>query len=361
MTKDKERTVRRSAAREYIEAIVFALILALIIKTFFIQAFKIPSGSMIPTLLKGDQILVNKFIYGTRIPLSDVKVLEVREPRRGDIVVFEYPEDRSIHYIKRLIGLPGDMIEVVNKVVFVNGKKLDVPQARYEDPEILPSAVSVRDNFGPEIVPPNCYFMMGDNRDNSRDSRFWGFVDYSELVGNAVIIYWSWDIESGNLFERLQERPLGETRHGAAQQIGAPMKKDAPFFVLISALAFVFLAFVLLFANVKMESTAMEPAIASGDYLLVWREAYGLRLPLAGEVVRLGRPARGDIVLIVKDREDDDGKDLRIAAVLRVVGLPGEVVSIADKHVWIDGQQLSEKLRTLHGRPRLPRGIVGPG
>jgi signal peptidase I len=204
MTKDKERTIRRSAAREYIEAIVFALILALIIKTFFIQAFKIPSGSMIPTLLKGDQILVNKFIYGTRIPLSDVKVLEVREPRRGDIVVFEYPEDRSIHYIKRLIGLPGDTIEIVNKVVFVNGEKLDMPQARFEDPEVLPSAVSVRDNFGPEIVPPHCYFMMGDNRDNSRDSRFWGFVDHSELVGNAVVIYWSWDIESGNLAERLQ-------------------------------------------------------------------------------------------------------------------------------------------------------------
>jgi len=202
MTKDTQRAARRSAAREYIEAIVFALILALIIKTFIIQAFKIPSGSMIPTLLKGDQILVNKFIYGTRIPLSDVKVLPVRDPRRGDIVVFEYPEDRSTHYIKRLIGLPGDTIEIVNKVVFVNGKKFDVPEARFEDPEILPSSITVRDNFGPEIVPPHSYFMMGDNRDNSRDSRFWGFVDYSELVGNAVIVYWSWDITSGGIVER---------------------------------------------------------------------------------------------------------------------------------------------------------------
>jgi signal peptidase I len=204
MTKDKEQTVKRSAAREYIEAIIFALILALIIKTFFIQAFKIPSGSMIPTLLKGDQILVNKFIYGTRVPLSDVKALVVREPRRGDIVVFEYPEDRGIHYIKRLIGLPGDTIEIVNKVVFVNGQKFDVPQVQYEDDDVLPSAISERDNFGPQIVPPHSYFMMGDNRDNSRDSRFWGFVDNAELVGNAVIIYWSWDIESGNLAQRLK-------------------------------------------------------------------------------------------------------------------------------------------------------------
>jgi len=202
MTNNRERNVKRNATREYIEAIIFALILALIIKTFLIQAFKIPSGSMIPTLLKGDQILVNKFIYGTRIPLSDVKVLEIREPHRGDIVVFEYPEDRNVHYIKRLIGLPGDTIEIVNKAVFVNGEKYDVPQAQYEDPEVLPSAISVRDNYGPLVVPPHCYFMMGDNRDNSRDSRFWGFVDNVELVGNAVVIYWSWDITSGGLAER---------------------------------------------------------------------------------------------------------------------------------------------------------------
>jgi len=202
MTKNKERRTKPNATREYIEAIVFALILALIIKTFFIQAFKIPSGSMIPTLLKGDQILVNKFIYGTRIPLSDVKVLTVREPRRGDIVVFEYPEDRGVHYIKRLIGLPGDTIEIVNKAVLINGEKYDVADAQYEDPEVLPSALSVRDNFGPLVVPPHSYFMMGDNRDNSRDSRFWGFVDNAELVGNAVIIYWSWDISVGGMAER---------------------------------------------------------------------------------------------------------------------------------------------------------------
>src|SRR4030042_2803619 len=204
MTINKERRTRPNATREYIEAIIFALILSLIIKTFFVQAFKIPSGSMIPTLLKGDQILVNKFIYGTRVPLSDVKVLEIREPRRGDIVVFEYPEDRGIHYIKRLIGLPGDTIEVINKAVFVTGEPFTVPPAQYEDPETLPSAISVRDNFGPVVVPPHSYFMIGANRDNSRDSRFWGFVDNAELVGNAVVIYWSWDISSGGLAEKIK-------------------------------------------------------------------------------------------------------------------------------------------------------------
>jgi signal peptidase I len=203
MEKETKQTARRSTSREYIEAIIFALVLALVIKTFFIQAFKIPSGSMIPTLLRGDQILVNKFIYGTRIPLSDVKILGLREPRRGDLVVFEYPEDRRIHYIKRLIGVPGDTIEIVNKLLFINGVKYVVKDAQFEDPEMLPSSVSVRDNFGPIVVPPHSYFMMGDNRDNSKDSRFWGFVDSSEMVGNAVIIYWSWDISSGGLTQRI--------------------------------------------------------------------------------------------------------------------------------------------------------------
>jgi signal peptidase I len=202
MTKDTQRQIGRSTSREYIEAIVFALILALIIKTFFIQAFKIPSGSMIPTLLRGDQILVTKFIYGTRVPFSDVKVLKVRQPRRGDIIVFEYPEDRGTHYIKRLIGLPGDTIEIKDKVVYVNGEKFVVASARFEDPDILPSAITVRDNFGPIVIPPHSYFMMGDNRDNSRDSRFWGFVDEAELVGNALMIYWSWDVTAGGIFER---------------------------------------------------------------------------------------------------------------------------------------------------------------
>jgi signal peptidase I len=139
------------------------------------------------------------------------------------------------------------------------------------------------------------------------------------------------------------------------------MKRNAPFYAFVSALALVFLAYVLLFANVKMESTAMEPAIAAGDYLLVWRDAYGLRLPLVGEVVRLGRPSRGDIVLVEKELKDDDGngndRGRPIVAVLRVVGLPGEVVSITDKRVWIDGQQLPETYTSFADDRVYPEGL----
>jgi signal peptidase I len=205
--KDKgkiQRKMNRSTFREYAEAIIFALVLALVIKAFVIQAFKIPSGSMIPTLLRGDQILVNKFVYGTRIPFSDVKLFPVREPERGDIVVFEYPNDRRVHYIKRLIGLPGDEIEIRDKVLYVNGERYEVEGAHYDDSAILPGIAGPRDNFDPVTVPEDSYFMMGDNRDNSRDSRYWGYVRKSELVGNAVIIYWSWDITSGGVAERIK-------------------------------------------------------------------------------------------------------------------------------------------------------------
>ena len=204
MKKQETERQRKNLTREYIEAIVFALILALIIKAFIIQAFKIPSGSMIPTLLKGDQILVNKFIYGVRVPFSDVKLFGIREPETGDIVVFEYPLDRRVHYIKRLIGVGGDEIKIVNKVLYVNGEKLEFESAKFIDPETMPSYMGPRDNYGPITVPPNSYFMMGDNRDNSKDSRYWDFVDESEIVGNAIIIYWSWDITSGGIIERIK-------------------------------------------------------------------------------------------------------------------------------------------------------------
>ncbi|MBN1572481.1 MAG: signal peptidase I [Deltaproteobacteria bacterium] len=199
-----QRNLNRSTFREYAEAIIFALVLALVIKAFIIQAFKIPSGSMIPTLLRGDQILVNKFIYGTRVPFSDVKLFPIREPERGDIIVFEYPNDRRVHYIKRLIGLPGDEIEIRDKLLYVNGEKYVVEAAHFDDLAVFPGIAGPRDNFGAVTVPADSYFMMGDNRDNSRDSRYWGYVKKSELVGNAVIIYWSWDITSGGIVERIK-------------------------------------------------------------------------------------------------------------------------------------------------------------
>ena len=198
------RKINRSVFREYVEAIVFALVLALIIKAFVIQAFKIPSGSMIPTLLKGDQILVNKFIYGIRVPFSDVKLFPIRAPKRGDIVVFEYPSNRRVHYIKRLVGLPGDKLEIKDKKLYINGERFEVESTQFEDMMIMPSVAGPRDNFDSITVPPNSFFMMGDNRDNSRDSRYWGYVDKSELVGNAVIIYWSWDISAGGIFQKIK-------------------------------------------------------------------------------------------------------------------------------------------------------------
>jgi signal peptidase I len=173
--------------------------LALIIKAFIFPSFKVPTGSMIPTILRGDQFLVNKFVFGTRIPFSDVKVLAIREPKRGDVVVFEYPKNRRVHYVKRVVGLPGDTVEIRDKRVYVNGEEYVVKNEIHSDPDTLPGQ---RDNFGPIVVPPDSYFMMGDNRDNSQDSRFWGFVHTRELTGTAQLIYWSWDIQAGGYFAR---------------------------------------------------------------------------------------------------------------------------------------------------------------
>ncbi|OAG27604.1 S26 family signal peptidase [Thermodesulfatator autotrophicus] len=178
---------------DWVKTIVLALLLALFIRTFFVQAFKIPSGSMIPTLLIGDHILVNKFIYGVRNPITREVWIKGRTPQRKEIIVFIFPENRKLDFIKRVIGLPGDVIEVRNKIVYINGVPLDEPYVQHTDPRILPKEVSPRDNFGPVKVPPGHLFVMGDNRDQSYDSRFWGFVPIKDVKGKAFIIYFSWD------------------------------------------------------------------------------------------------------------------------------------------------------------------------
>lgn len=178
---------------EYTKAVVTALLLALFIRAYFIQAFKIPSGSMIPTLLIGDHILVNKFIYGTTIPFSDKRVLVFRKPEKGDIIVFKYPEDPKRDFIKRVIAVEGDVIESKNKVIYVNGKAVSEPYTQHTDTSLGPGGIEPRDNFGPYIVPKEKYFMMGDNRDQSYDSRYWGYVDMKDIRGEALILYWSWD------------------------------------------------------------------------------------------------------------------------------------------------------------------------
>ena len=183
----------KSKIREYVESILWAIVLALIIRTCLVQSFKIPSGSMEDTLVIGDCLLVNKFIYGIKVPFTDLRLPRLRDPKRGDVVVFRYPEDRSKDFIKRLIGVPGDEIQIRDKRVYVNGALYQNPHEVHKDPQILPRESTQRDNFGPVRVPANAYFMMGDNRDNSLDSRFWGFVDKADVVGLAVIKYWSWD------------------------------------------------------------------------------------------------------------------------------------------------------------------------
>jgi signal peptidase I len=186
---------KKSVFREYVEAIAIAILLALFIRTFVVQAFKIPSGSMLPTLLIGDHLLVNKFIYGVKVPFTGKLLVPLKDPQSGDIIVFRFPKDRSIDYIKRVVGEPGDKIEIKDKKLFRNGKQADDPHAHFSSTTMLPASVSPKDNFGPITVPEGKYFVMGDNRDNSSDSRFWGFVESSDVLGKAFIIYWSWDID----------------------------------------------------------------------------------------------------------------------------------------------------------------------
>lgn len=187
---------KKSIIREYAESIVIAILLALVIRTYLVQAFKIPSGSMEDTLLVGDHLLVSKFMYGTKIPFADGRVLKIRDPRRGDVIVFEYPEDPSKDFIKRVIGVPGDVIEGKDKKVFVNGKLYENPHEIHKEQDVIPKEMNPRDTFGPHKVPVDSYFVMGDNRDRSYDSRFWKFVKRDQIKGLAFIKYWSWNNET---------------------------------------------------------------------------------------------------------------------------------------------------------------------
>lgn len=181
----------KSRFREYSEAIIIAVLLALFIRAFVIQAFKIPSGSMIPTLLVGDHILVNKFIYGVRIPFANKKAFAFQEPKRGDVIVFICPLDPSKDFIKRVIGVEGDTVLMKGKAVYINGELYDDPHARYVDDDPQEGDIPRKD-FGPITVPQDSLFVMGDNRDRSYDGRYWNkFVTLDQVLGKAFIIYWS--------------------------------------------------------------------------------------------------------------------------------------------------------------------------
>jgi signal peptidase I len=190
-------TFKKSVLREYFESIVIAVILALFVRTWVVQAFKIPTGSMENNLLIGDHLLVNKFIFGPTPLAIGRAVLPVRPIRRGDIVVFKYPDEPDRDFIKRVIGLPGETVELKNKQVYINGEPIDEPYVHFLTPPSSDyqevTSYDVRERFGPVTVPDTKYFVMGDNRDNSQDSRYWGFLPRDYVKGKALLIYWSYE------------------------------------------------------------------------------------------------------------------------------------------------------------------------
>jgi signal peptidase I len=200
---------KKSVVREYFESLVIAVILALFIRTFVVQAFKIPTSSMEPNLLVGDHLLVNKFVFGPVLAGAERALLPMSDIARGNVIVFKYPEDPERDFIKRVIGLPGEQIEVRRKRVYIDGKLLNEPYAHYlEAPPPMPDEAQPgdpppsgdpRESYGPVTVPPKHYFVMGDNRDNSQDSRYWGFLTRDYVKGRALVIYWSYEAEAGNV------------------------------------------------------------------------------------------------------------------------------------------------------------------
>jgi len=191
---------KKSVFREYLESIVVAVILALFIRTFAVQAFKIPTGSMEPNLLIGDHLLVNKLVYSPSLGPLEGALFGKRSIERGHVVVFKFPEDPTRDFIKRVIGLPGETIEIRNKHVFVDGKGIEEPYAHFleatlrpDDPEFSHAGDGIRDAWGPQTVPAGQLLVLGDNRDNSRDSRFWGFLPVNQVKGRALLVYWSYE------------------------------------------------------------------------------------------------------------------------------------------------------------------------
>jgi signal peptidase I len=193
-------TYRKSTVREYFESIVIAVILALFVRTWVVQAFKIPTGSMENNLLIGDHLLVNKFVFGPTASALERAILPVRDIQRGDIVVFKYPDEPERDFIKRVIGLPGDTLELRAKKVYVNGQRLEEPYVHFLTPATDGAeftSLDVRERYGPVTVPADQFFVMGDNRDNSQDSRYWGFLPRDHVKGHSLMIYWSY--EGGDL------------------------------------------------------------------------------------------------------------------------------------------------------------------
>ena len=213
---EQNQVARKRAAREWLESLVFSLIFVFFFTNFIAQATQVPTESMKPTILVGDHFFLDKFAFPANYPQFMNKVLPTREIRRGDIVAFKSPGDPKVPFIKRVIGLPGETLEIRDKTVYINGRELEESYKHFIDPNIyergsgIPSDYIARDNFGPKVIPANSYFMMGDNRDNSNDSRFWGVVDGNMVIGKPLFIYWSYDAppydpRSKSILEHAQE------------------------------------------------------------------------------------------------------------------------------------------------------------
>ncbi len=204
--------MKKSVVREYAESLIIAVVLALFVRTWVFQAFKIPTGSMEPNLLIGDHLIVNKMIFSPSATGVERVVMPGREIRRGDIVVFKYPDEPERDFIKRVIGLPGDRLELRRKTMYINGSPLEERYAHLSAPASDSAGVTgdLREFYGPVTVPASQYFMMGDNRDNSQDSRYWGFLPAHYVKGRALFIYFSFEegesithMLQGTRFERL--------------------------------------------------------------------------------------------------------------------------------------------------------------
>jgi len=203
---------KKGIVREYAEAFIIAFIIALLIRTFLVQAFKIPSSSMEPTLLVGDHILVSKFIYGIRIPYIGKKFLTFRKPKRGDIIVFVFPKDPKKDFIKRVIATEGEKVQIKGRKILINGRAIADPWGDYRerDGPFIPSHFRPGDNYGPKVVPPNSLFVLGDNRDNSQDSRYWDFLDLSAVKGKAFIIYFSYHKRATSVLDKVRWNRFGK-------------------------------------------------------------------------------------------------------------------------------------------------------
>jgi len=199
--------------KEYLEPIIIAILIALFIRTFIVQAFKIPSSSMEPTLLVGDHLLVNKFIYGIKIPFTEIKLFQFKKPQRGDIIVFIYPKDRSKDFIKRVICLEGEKVEIIHNKIYINDKLMDDPWGYFSEKSDWTKYLQPMERFGPVFVPKDSLFVLGDNRDNSQDSRFWGYVNVNEVKGKAFIIYFSWNRYALNLLDKIRWMRFGKLIH----------------------------------------------------------------------------------------------------------------------------------------------------